>query len=685
MLAYLRGEGGLSRVATLRAMARAGDEQTLVDLKAVDGAYPVRGDLVLDPPLPPRSAIGTAQGRHTGVAEAALFERLGVAVGGTVRVGDVDVTLTARIVAEPDRLATGFGFGTRLILSDAALEASGLVQPGSLIRWTYRLALDDPGRADAIAATVARRFPESGLEARTRANLAPAFARNLERFAQFLSFVGLAALIVGGVGVANAVSGHVAGKRTTIATLKALGASGGTVMAIELVQIAAIAALGIAVGIAGGIALAAAGVAAAGTLLPFPVPIAAHGSVVALAAAYGVLVAGAFALWPLARARLVPVRALYRDDGGHRRRSAADVAAVVVMAALLIGLALVTAEDARLAAGVLAGSGAALILLAGIGRGIVALARRLPHPRAAVPRLALAAVHRPGALTPTIVLSLGLGLTLLVALAMVDGNLRRQLTGPIPERAPSFFFLDVPSGEVERLQALIEARVPGGRFESVPQLRGRITGLRGVAADQAEVRADARFVLDGDRGITFAAEPPANSRLVSGDWWAADHAGPPLVSFDHRLAQGLGLGIGDEIAVNVMGRTVRARLANTRTVQWESFGINFVMVFSPNAFRGAPFSALATWTAPPGTDDAAERAILREVSRALPGVATVRVKEALDQANGLVGNVALGVRAVAGVAIVAAVLVLAGALAASARARLRDAVILKVLGATRAA
>jgi putative ABC transport system permease protein len=681
--AALAAAGTVGTVATLRGMARTETDQTLIELKAVDETYPLRGTLALDPPMSPAEATAQLGNVHRAVVERTLLDRLGLKPGDHITIGDARFQIAAAIVNEPDRLASGFGFGPRVLTSIAGLRATGLVQPGSLIRWSYRVVLNNPDAADDLAASLLERFPDSGLEVRTRANIAPQFARNIDRFAQFLTLVGLASLLVGGVGVANAVKAHIASKRSTIATLKALGASGGAIIAIYLVQIGVMALTGIIIGIALGIGLAAGGLAIAAPLLPFEIPVSVHGQVVGVAGLFGLLVATAFALAPLLAARNIPVRALYRDDDSLKPRQFTDVAAVSAVFALLAGVALFLSDDRRFAALVMAGTIAVFFVLVVIGRLIMMIARRLPRPRGAELRLALSAVHRPGALTPTIVLSLGLGLTVLVVLAMIDGNLRRQLTGAIPERAPSFFFIDIPSTEIEPLGRLIEARAPGGRFEAVPQLRGRITAVKGIPSDQAPSQPNARFVLDGDRGITFSAKPPDNATLVTGEWWAEDYAGPPLVSFDHALARGLGLSLGDEITVNVMGRTVRATIANTRQVRWESFGINFVMVFSPGTFRGAPFTALATWTLPGGATPEVERDILSAVTRAHPAVATVRVREALDQANDLVANLAVGVRAVASVAILAAIVVLAGALAAGARARLRDAVILKVLGATR--
>ena len=280
-------------------------------------------------------------------------------------------------------------------------------------------------------------------------------------------------------------------------------------------------------------------------------------------------------------------------------------------------------------------------------------------------------------------MSLGLGLALLVTVTLIDGSIRRQLTDSLPAAAPSFFFLDVPNRDGAAFDTFLRERTPEAAIERVPMLRGRIVSLRGIAAADYPAPPEAEWVLRGDRGITFAERPPEGSTVTAGAWWDADHDGPPLVSFDQELAGELGLSIGDAVEVNVLGRAITAEIANFRTVEWESLGINFVMVFSPDTFRGAPYSYLATLTSPDGTEEA-ERGLLRAVADAFPSVTAVRVKEALETINRLVGDLALGIRAASGITILASILVLGGALAAGHRHRVYDAVILKTLGAVRA-
>jgi putative ABC transport system permease protein len=531
-----------------------------------------------------------------------------------------------------------------------------------------------------------RLFPDAGWDIRTRSNASPALERNVERFMQFLTLVGLTALLVGGVGVANAVKSHLDRKRDVIATLKALGATGGRVFAIYLAQVMAVAAIGSAIGLAIGAALPYAIAAIFGTLIPLPFVPALHGGELAQALLYGLLTALAFALWPLGRVQNVPVAALFRDAIEPERRwpPLRSVVAAALALAALAAFAVLFAYDRHIAAIFVGAAAAVFLALQLIARWLMALARRVPRPRSTVLRLAVANIHRPGALTPSVVLSLGLGLALLVTVIEIDGNLRRQFMAALPDRAPSFFFVDIQSADAARFDAFVRQHAPNATLERVPMLRGRIVSVNGVKAEDIKAPPSASWVLQSDRGITYTNELPRGSRLAAGEWWGDNVGGPPLVSFERKIADGLKLKIGDPVVVNVLGRNIEARVANLRDVDWQSLGINFVMVFSPNAFAGAPHSDVATLAYPPDAGGpAAEAALTRAVADAFPSVTVVRVKDALDAVGGIVANLVLAIRVASLVALLSAVLVLGGALAAGHRHRVYDAVVLKTLGATR--
>jgi putative ABC transport system permease protein len=688
--AFLDRRGRLSLGATMRAMARAPDGRTaLVEVKAVDAAYPLYGAVVLEPRQPLAEALAQRDGAFGAAADPALLARLDLKPGGRIAIGAATIEIRAMLRSEPDKLAGGIGFGPRLLISESALRASGLLQPGSVVRWHYRLRLPDNDATDAavraVTAATQAQLPEAGWEVRSRSNASPALERNVERFTQYLTLVGLTALLVGGVGVANAVKGHLDRRRQVIATLKALGATGSRVFTIYLIQVLFLAGLGALPGLALGAALPFVIAWGLGAVLPLPIAPTLHPGELALALVYGVLTAVAFALWPLGRTHDVPVSALFRDevarDEHWPRRS--YIVATVLLGCALAALAVALAYDRRIAAIFVAAAAGVFVLLRLVASLLMLIARRLPRPRSPVVRLAIANIHRPGAITPSVVLSLGLGLALLVTVIAIDGNLRRQFLAALPDKAPSLYFVDIPTADAEKFDAFIHAHAVRATLDRVPMLRGRIVAANGVPAEKLKPAADATWALQSDRGITYADAVPTGSRLVEGQWWKPDYQGPPLVSFEKRIADGLGLNVGDAVVVNVLGRNVTATIANLRTVDWQSLGINFVMVFSPGAFRGAPHTDIATLTYPNGGTAEEETALLKAVADAFPGVTTVRVREALDAVGQIVSNLALAIRGASVITLLVAVLVLGGALAAGHRHRVYDAVILKTFGATR--
>jgi putative ABC transport system permease protein len=688
--AFLAKRGEVSTAATLRTMARSpSGNATLVELKAVDKTYPLYGAVKTEPEAELSSLLAKRGDSFGVVADATLLSRLDMKAGERITIGDASFDVRAELKSEPDGLANGIAFGPRLLISEEALRSTGLIQRGSLVRWLYRLKL--PSSADmesAVRNTVdaARaELPGSGWEVRSRFKVSPQLERSIEQFTQYLTLVGLAALLVGGVGIANSTRYFLDRQREVIATMKSIGATGGNVFTIYMIQVMALAVVGIAIGLVVGAALPFIVKALAGELIPLPFVAQLSWTQLGLASGYGILISLAFALWPLGRAHDVPVWVLFRGEvapaaGLPRKRY---IVATVVAALLLGVFAVAAAYDRKIALIFIGAAFVVFLMLRGMATLLMALAKRMPRSRSTIVRLAIANIHRPGALTPTVVLSLGLGIALLVNVMEIDGNLRRQFTAALPAQAPSFYFLDIPGSDAERFDAFVHKNAPGGKLERVPMLRGRIVSARGVEAEKLSPDPESAWVLQSDRGITYMAEPPTASRVVEGEWWKPDYDGPPLVSFEKKIADGLGLKLGDEVVVNVLGRTVTARISNLRTVDWQSLGINFVMVFSPNSFKGAPVTHLATLAYPDGGTPAEENAMLKGVSQAFPGVTTVRVKDAISAFGTLVGNLTLAVRGASLITLVAAALVLGGALAAGHHHRVYDSVILKTLGATR--
>src|SRR5580692_7202461 len=562
-IAFLRARGDVSVTASLRGMARATDGRlALVEIKAVDGAYPMLGQLSLEPEMPVTDLLAEHDGVFGAAADQTLMTRLDLKLGDRITVGQATFQIRSLDNGEPDKLAGGLGFAPRFLVSEAALRATQMLQPGSLVRWTYRVKLPDAaGSTTRIIDDTRAALPHAGWEIRSRDNASPQLERTISRFTQFLTLVGLAALLVGGVGVANAVKSHIDRRRDVIATFKAVGATGRDVFAIYLTQVIVLAAVGSIIGLAAGAALPFIIVDVFGKLLPLPVEPALHVDELALSLVYGLLTALAFGLWPLGRVRDVPVAALFRDtveSAWHRPRwrYLLSMAAVI---ALLIAVVVGLSYDRRVAIIFVLSSIAVFILLRAIAAALMAFARRLPRTQMTMLRLAITNIYRPGALTPSVVLSLGLGLAVLVTITQIDGNLRRQFMAALPEHAPSFYFIDIPATDADRFAAFLKQTAPESTVEEVPMLRGRIVSARGVRAEDLKPSTDAEWVLQSDRGLTSTGEIPKGSKIVEGEWWGADYSGPPLVSIEKKIADGLKLKVGDEIVVNVLGRDISAR------------------------------------------------------------------------------------------------------------------------------
>jgi putative ABC transport system permease protein len=687
--AWLARQGALSEVATLRAMGRRPDgaDQTLIELRGVDAAYPLVGAIRLSGDLSLTEALRQEPG---AAVDPILLERLSLKVGDRISIGRIEVPIRAAIESEPDKITERFNVGPRVLVSLETLRRSGLIEPGSLVTWRYALKLaDNAGASDAglraFREAAKKALPEGGFSLRDRRDPAPQVSRTLDRLRQFLTLVGLTALLVGGVGIANAVATYIDRRRRVIATFKSLGATTRTIFGVHLLQVLIFSAIGVAIGMGLGLLVPVALTSFLGNALPLKAELDVTARSVATAAAYGFLVVLLFALWPLGRAGQIGAGVLFRDEvAPERRLPGAGIAVATGVAALaLIGLAVLTSEAPHLAFYYCLAVVGVFAAFWGLGSAVTWAARRAP--RAGRPELALAVrnLGAPGGLTRAVVLSLGAGLSLLVSVALVDHSIVSELTGRMPEQSPSYFILDLKRDESDAFRALVHERFPGAKVLQAPMLRGRMVKIGDVPVEKVKAPPEAAWVLTGDRGLTYAANLPEGAHVVEGTWWPPDHAGEPLVSFDTEIARGLRLKIGDTITVNVLGRNVTARVANLREVKWESLSINFVMVFSPNTLAGAPHNLLTTITLPKDVALAEEAKLARDLGKAFPSTTSIRVKDALDAFNAIFRRIMVAVRAAGSVTLVAGALVLAGALATAQRRRIKQAVILKTLGATR--
>ncbi|MCP9222672.1 FtsX-like permease family protein [Erythrobacter sp. LQ02-29] len=677
--AALARYGRLSGGTRLQAVAQHGENTAPVELKSVDGAYPLYGTLELEDGrtarAPPPGSAWLAQG---------AMDRLGLQVGQSFTVGTRSLRAAGVIAREPDRLGEGFQLGPTVIVDEGEPQRAGLLAPGSMYRTKVRVAFDrerDPG---AVRDTLDKQFPLAGFEFRTRDRASPGADRFIGQMGQFLTLVGLAALVIAGIGIGGGVSSYLEARRASIATLKILGADSRDIARIYALQIGAAALAGSAAGLLAGVAIVPLLAQALQGLLPVESGFVFAPGALLLAAAYGLLVAFVFAATPLLRARRYPAMALMRARVAPLARDRAAWLWVGGGLVAIVALALLTARSTWLTAGFLGGAAAMIALLAGLGWVAQWLATRAPRTGNPLLRTAIANLHRPGSGTPALVTALGFGLTAFVLLAAVqtaiDGNVAKR----VPERAPDYFVLDVPPPQEAQFRQTVQRYDPQAAIRTLPALRGAITafGPKDAMTQVAELKEipEGGWPLRGERGLTYSDAVPPGNVVTDGQWWPKDYGGEPLVSVDEDFAQAIGLNPGDYLSISLLGVERTARVANLRRIDWESLGFNYVLVFSPNALEDAPHNLAATIDLTPGRPTGP---LLRDLVRSFPATSVIEVGPILTQARDLLRQIGLATLAAASVAVLAGLAVLLGAIAAARAARTYDTVILRVLGASR--
>lgn len=685
-LAYLDANSSArSATVEMKAMAQTGHgvdgRRALVELKGVDNLYPLVDAVGLEPPAPLQDQLAQQDGVWGAVIERGLLVKLDVQLGDRVRVGKATYQLRGVITREPDRVASIVNFGPRFMVSTASLDETGLIQPGSQIRYRQRVLVADGQTPQDFIAQLKADWPDASWRIHGPGNAAPGFQRFIDRLTLFLTFAGLTALLVGGIGVLSAVKSYLDTKTTTIATLKCLGAPSGLVFRAYLLQILAITGLAVVLGLILGALLPIAGIELVKDQLPVAPQIGLYPEALLKAAAFGVLVSMTFALWPLAQAQETPAANLFRTNVQPlTQRPQLRYALAVALGALALGaLVVFWSEERAFAYWFVAVSMATVFLLHLGALFVMQVAKRFPSANNAVLRLVLANLHRPGTSTPSVVQALGVGLSVLVGVALIQSNISQQVQDAIPEQAPAYFFIDIQPHQVADFDTAVTQIEGTHDLLRRPSLRGRIVKIDGVPVDQVDVAQNVRWAIRGDRALSYAKTPPDGTEFVAGAWWDADYQGPPQISLDANVAKGFGVGVGDTLSVNVLGREITAEITSLRKIDWRTLRFDFAIIFAPGTLEGAPHTHIAAVKAP----ERAEAEIERVVADTFANVSAIRVRDALATANRLIAGIGTAISGTASVTVLAGIIVLGGAIAAARTRRIYDSVVFKVLGATR--
>lgn len=683
--AALARYGTISSGTRMQAMATGADAVAApIELKAVDANWPLVGRLTL------------ADGRQVGAPGAGgayisdgAAQRLGLHIGQPFNLAGQILTVQGIIADEPDRLSEGFALGPTIITDAGFPHRAGLDGAGAMIRTRVRMACARACDAQAIADRLKAQFPSSGLDIRTRDKAAPGAENFLSRMGDFLSLVGLAALMIAGLGIGGGTASYLEARRQAIATLKVLGATSTDIARIYILQVAAAAIVGSLAGLIVGTAIVPLLTHALSAVLPVDAGVVISPLTLGRAGLWGLLVALVFAAPPLAAARSWPAMALMRARvAGVGRMPRGSVLPVALGLAAIVALAFAGSANVRTTALFIGGAVGAFAGLGALGWAIRHVAARLPRPRHAIARMALANLHRPGAQTGRLVTALGFGLSAFVLLAVVQTSLDANIAQRVPAKAPDYFVVDLPPDQLGTFTQAVNATAPGAHIRTVPALRGAILAYgpswhQARVADMKDIPDDA-WALKGERGLTFTDTVPEGNTVTEGAWWTPATAGEAQVSVDEKLAHAINLHIGDTITIGLLGVERSARITSFRRIDWDSFGFNYVLVFSPGALKGAPYKLAATIAlSPDHRDGATKSALLQRLTRALPGTSVVEVGPLLTAARDLLGQVSTAILAAASIAVLAGIAVLIGAIAAARASRLYDNTILRVLGASR--
>jgi putative ABC transport system permease protein len=671
-----RGGAAVTRIRELVAMAQADPERTqLVELKAVEAGYPFYGALVTEPDRPLARLIGDGR----ALVHESLLARLGLRVGDRFRVGTADLTVSGVIVKEPDRAVGVFSLGPRVMIAAADLDRTGLIRPGSRVRYRTLFRLPEGLDAARVRDLLAERLP-AAQRVTTYTQAQPGLRRFWDQLTMYLGLTGLVALMVGGIGVAVSVNAFVTEKLPAIATLKSLGAGWRPLLAAYLLQTAL---LGLAGSVAGALlgSLAQPLLAPAlARLLPIELTLSFSPRAVLGGLAMGLGVTLLYALWPLLQIRRVSPALILRHEVEPRLPGRRPWLAALPIGCGLAALALWQAGSWKIGALFAGGLAAALLLLALGARLVIALARRVRW-RGPAWRQGAANLHRPGSHAGPVLVSLGLAVMLVVSIALLEGSLRGQLVDRSPGSAPAFFFIDIQPDQAEPFARLVAGRGASAPAELTPVVRSRLAAVNGAPITQGEkARRDDAWYLTREYVLTWAAQPPGHNTVVAGRWWTPEEAArEPLISVEEEIARQLGIGLGDALTFDVQGVPVSARVTSLRHVDWRSLTSNFFVIFSPGALEGAPTTFIATVRSAPEREAGLQSAVVA----AFPNVTAIPIREVLERVTAVLDQIALAVRLVAAFSIGAGLVVMAGALAITRQQRLYHSVILKALGATR--
>ncbi|MCI5048084.1 MAG: hypothetical protein MRY59_11320 [Aquisalinus sp.] len=678
--AWLQARGQVTQMTVVRLMGESDAARRLVELVFIEDNYPLLGDISVDLPdgtMNWRRALEKKNNQWGALAFDRVFNELSTQAGDSLALPQSGITITGEATRLPDTLTSGFAFAPRLIVSAEAMPALGVLGAGFRYQTEYRVLLNDGATMDAFVEDFKAAWPDYATDVQTREQGVNGLSGVIGQLEMFLGFIGLSALIAGGLGVSAAARGIVESRQKSIATLKSLGATGGEVQAVLAVQIGLMAFIAIIIGLVAG-ALTPLGILTLyGDRLPFPANAAIFPEPLFYAALAGLVAAFAFAAMPLGAGRVTPPSSLFRAGQGATPRRERIIALGLFLLLLMIGA--VASDEPQMAFVLGLGAAVSFFIFWGLGK-LVQQAARMVRPRlGGFTGQAVAGLAGLGSLAPRSAPALGLGAALLFALVQIQSNLISQIRDIAPQNVPSMVLFQVPLDKVEAVDAAVAEAAPGlseEDYRRTPMISARLISRNGERLNPDDME-DNRWFLEDGLDVTYTASPREPERLVEGDWWPADYTGDLLVSLEIEVAQEAGIGVDDVLTFDILGRQIDARVINLRSVDWGGFGGNFAVMFSPGTLEAANPNSIVLMRLTPAQDDLVAAA----VAKIDPGITIFRVRETLDAAARIFSQLTVAIRVIALVALFSGIAACFAALTAGMRARIYEGAIQRALGA----
>lgn len=683
VVADLRGlpsATGISRVTELRSTARAGSESTVIELKAVDDAYPLYGAVATAPDMPWDRSLARQDGVYGAVVEETLLQRLAVSLGDRIRIGETSVEIRAVLISEPDRLSSGgFLVGPRVLIAEAALTDSGLLAPGALVDYRYRLRFADgdaAGRTGSLDA-VSSLMPETGWELETPADAADRARRAIDRTTTFLGLAGIVSLAIGLAGAWAAATVWIGRRARSISLYRLSGATPALVIALHgvLVAIAGAIGLGIGFGAAAAVSISAMDLIATRLHLPWAVSdLVRPGALAASALVVGLIGAATAALSAAANTR--PAAAMRGGEVEPSPRPRDTLIGFVGVGAAL-AIAVASLPNPGLAAAAALGLAAAAGVLAAAGYGLARFVAR-STPEGFVGLLIVQGLSRSGAAAMK-ALTVGIGIAGVSATLSAQNSLDRSLKGEIPDKAPDIVLIDVQQDQVASLTERVTSDDALRGLQADPFMRMTLLRVNDVPVEEALLREDKRWVIEGDRSFSWSAGP-TEAELLAGEWWADGYDGAPVVAPEEDIAQAFDLKPGDTLTYSVLGRAFTSEVVAVRKEYHRTFRPEHLLLASAEPFRNAPHSWIMTFQ---GDSAAAIEQVLDDVNEMAPNVTAIDVRQIASQVTRVVDGAAYASLGIAGLLLFAGALTLTAVMIADVDARRREALTFTLLGASR--